>query len=341
MTPPDRRLAARRFGAVRIAIGVMLALGLAACAAAMQPMGRAVAPPSLRGDALIAADGYRLPLRSWLPEGPPRLVLLALHGFNDYSEAFDESAQRWAEHGIATYAYDQRGFGATAQPGVWAGSATLIADARQAIVLLHARHPGVPFAVLGDSMGGAVAIGALTATGAPQVTGLVLVAPALWGRDDLTVFERVGLWWAATFVPGLTLTGQGLGIQASDNIEMLRQRGRDPLVIKETRADTIDGLVDLMSLAAGRLPYLRVPTLVLYGEREEVLPLDVIDEMLHRLPPGPAVAFYPDGYHMLLRDLGRRTVQDDVAAWLFDHNAPLPSGADIRGRARMSQSATH
>jgi acylglycerol lipase len=35
---------------------------------------------------------------------------------------------------------------------------------------------------------------------------------------------------------------------------------------------------------------------------------------------------YPDGYHMLTRDLGARVVLEDMAAWLADPTAPLPSG---------------
>ncbi len=40
----------------------------------------------------------------------------------------------------------------------------------------------------------------------------------------------------------------------SDNIEMLRALGKDPLVIKRTRIDALKGLVDLMSNAETALP---------------------------------------------------------------------------------------
>ena len=63
---------------------------------------------------LTAADGAELPMRIWLPpnQQKPKAVILAVHGFNDYSNAFDMPGRWWAKHGIATYAYDQRGFGA-------------------------------------------------------------------------------------------------------------------------------------------------------------------------------------------------------------------------------------
>ena len=79
------------------------------------------------GEGIIAAgDGTYLPLKSWLPpEGAPQAVLLALHGFNDYSHAFALPAEYWRAHGMAVYAYDQRGFGANFHRGIWAGSRNL------------------------------------------------------------------------------------------------------------------------------------------------------------------------------------------------------------------------
>ena len=55
--------------------------------------------------------------------------------------------------------------------------------------------------------------------------------------------------------------------------------------------------------------------------------------MLRSLPPGPRVAFYEDGFHLLFRDLGREQPIADTAAWLAHPAAPLPSGADEAARA--------
>ena len=176
-------------------------------------------------------------------------------------------------------------------------------------------------------MGAAVALTALAGESPPPADGAVLVAPAVWGRADMSLVERVALWWAVTATPGLTVTGEGLGIAPSDNIEMLRTLGRDPLVIKDTRADAIGGLVDLMERAAVSAGFIDRPLLVLYGDNEEIIPSDAIARFLGRLPPDRAiVAFYPDGYHMLLRDRAGRVVIGDVAHWVTGGGDLLPSG---------------
>ncbi|HEX3417540.1 MAG TPA: alpha/beta hydrolase, partial [Stellaceae bacterium] len=85
--------------------------------------------PRFAGTSFVTGDGQVLPLRKWLPDGAVKAVILALHGFNDYSNAFDGPADAWAKRGIATYAYDQRGFGAAPERGFWPGRAALAADA--------------------------------------------------------------------------------------------------------------------------------------------------------------------------------------------------------------------
>jgi alpha-beta hydrolase superfamily lysophospholipase len=141
-------------------------------------------------------------------------------------------------------------------------------------------------------------------------------------------FTRAALWLGAHTVPWLTLSGRGLDITPSDNTEMLIALGRDPLVIKETRIDAIHGLVDLMDAALDAAPQIATPLLVLYGAHDEIIPKAPTALMLDRLAGPRAVAVYPDGYHMLLRDLQANVVHEDLAAWIAAPGAPLPSGHD-------------
>jgi alpha-beta hydrolase superfamily lysophospholipase len=320
-----------------IRLAAILAVALVAACAAPDGAGPPAPPgtvaPAITESSFVADDGTALPLKSWLPDGKPTAVILALHGFNDYSNAFKESGEEWAKHGIATFAYDQRGFGEAPRHGFWAGARRLAADTAEASAALHARYPGLPVYVLGESMGGAVAIVAETGvvdTPSPLADGLILAAPAVWGRDTMTVFERAGLWLGDRIMPGVKVTGRGLGIKPTDNIEMLRALGRDPLVIKETRVDTIKGLVDLMDDALQAAPRLHTPMLFLYGDRDELIPPNSTRRFLAQLPADERrrIAFYPTGYHMLLRDLDAAVVRRDVQVWVANPAIALPSGAD-------------
>ena len=304
----------------------VLALALGACAPRIDAAGPAVVAPALNADHVVAADGARLALRVWPAEGETKSVIVAVHGFNDYSKAFDAPARYWARRGITTYAYDQRGFGDSGRRGVWPGIDTLLDDLDAVARVVKAAHPGAPLTLVGDSMGGAAVMTLMARGGAPEVDGVVLVAPAVWGWRTMNPLYRATLWLGAHLVPWATVSGKGLGITPSDNREMLRALSQDPRIIKRSRIDTLYGLVNLMDEAYGAAARLAAPTLVLYGENDELVPREPTFDMLRRLAAPHRVVVYPAGYHMLLRDLAADTVLGDIAAWIAEPGAPLPSG---------------
>jgi acylglycerol lipase len=293
------------------------------------------AAPAIGADYFRAADGTELPMRSWLPVGRPRALLVALHGFADYSASYRQPASFWAKAGVATFAYDQRGFGAAPHVLHWSSTETMVADASELVAALRVRYPGIPVYLIGESMGGAVAIAASTGPEPANVDGVILVSPAVWEHSLLGTIERVTLRIAELTVPGLWLSAPpGLHIRPSDNIEMLRALGRDSLVQLGARADTTAGLMDLMDQAGSAVSRIRLPTLVLFGAHEEVLPRSAVSAFLTHLPAGPIrVATYPNGFHMLLRDLGGEIVARDVLSWIEDRSSPLPSGDECKGEA--------
>jgi len=125
---------------------------------------------------------------------------------------------------------------------------------------------------------------------------------------------------------------------------MLRALGHDPLVIKDTRADTLNGLVDLMGEALAAAPAFRARALILYGEQDAIVPRRAMTSFVAALPQGGAarqrVAIYPQGYHLLSRDLEGPVVVGDMAAWIERGDAALPSGADQDGRDRLARRPT-
>ncbi|MBI3114174.1 MAG: alpha/beta fold hydrolase, partial [Rhodospirillales bacterium] len=235
----------------RLATAAAAALLLiAACAPFVNAPGRPVQEPYVDAAGFHAADGVVLPVKSWLPDkNPPKAVVIALHGFNDYSNFFVAPALYLMNAGVAAYAYDQRGFGAGPDAGLWPGTEALVADARAFAKVIRARHPGVPLYLLGSSMGGAVIMVAEASPEPLAVDGVILVAPAVWGRATMAWYQRLALWVGVRVMPWVEITGRGLRIKPSDNIEMLMALGADPLVRKATRVDAVWGLANLMDEA--------------------------------------------------------------------------------------------
>lgn len=321
-------------------LSLFISLIEAGCSPQFHNPGPAIQPAHLSPAHFVAADGAVLPVRAWLPkEGSAKAVIVALHGFNDYSRFFQGAGEYLSRQGIACYAYDQRGFGMAPANGTWAGLDAYVADLRNFVAQARLRHPGAPVYVLGESMGGAVGIVAMASENPPQADGLILTAPAVWGRSTMPWYQRVLLEALAHTLPESRFTGEGLKILASDNIEMLRQLGRDPRVIKATRVDAIYGLVDLMDAALAESAKLNADTLVLYGEKDQVVPKKPIALMLQAMEKQghTQVVVYPNGYHLLLRDLQAETAWRDIAAWVANPKQSLPSGQGSDGLLKFVQ----
>jgi acylglycerol lipase len=320
--------------------------GLAAgCTPAAAPPGPGVREAGMDGEAFIMPDGMLLPYRAWRPGGDtaPWAAALALHGFNDSRDAWDLPGPAFAEAGVALYAPDQRGFGATTARGLWPGADALADDALTMLALIRRRHPEARIYAVGESMGGAVLMHAATRGTALPVDGFVLLAPAVWGRASMNWFMQGGLWLAATLTPGLTVSRPppAVRIIASDNDDALRALGRNPLTIKTTRFDTLRGLVDLMDLALAAAPrFPAAPSLFLYGAHDMIIPSAATRRTWERLPQAPVRrARYEKGYHLLLRDLERAVPTADIIAWMQWPGARLPSNAEAAAAAWMGNGA--
>jgi alpha-beta hydrolase superfamily lysophospholipase len=72
-----------------------------------------------------------------------------------------------------------------------------------------------------------------------------------------------------------------------------------------------------MDRALAAAPELDQEILLLAGDKDEIVPPGAIDDFESRLDPARVTsAHYPEGYHMLLRDLQRANVYADIEAWI-------------------------
>ena len=140
------------------------------------------------------------PYVSWLPsDEKPRVAMLCIHGFSLHKGCYAAFGKEMAKAGIATYAMDLRGFGELkdTRQHTELDFDGCLADIKALLEQIHKNHPGLPVVILGESMGGAIALRA-TAFYPELVTGLITSVPA---RDRFGMSgDEVG----ATVKAGLT-----------------------------------------------------------------------------------------------------------------------------------------
>tara|TARA_X000000950_G_scaffold185091_1_gene224212 strand:+ start:30084 stop:31127 length:1044 start_codon:yes stop_codon:yes gene_type:complete len=278
----------------------------------------------------VSFDGAELGLTVWgghLSE--PEHVVVGIHGMNDYANAFHMAGPWWAERGVLTYAYDQRGFGRSPNHGRWPNEDTMREDLRTIVRAARQAHPEATLTVVGISMGGAVAMSVFGAEGAPDIDRLILSGPGLRGMGAIPFYQKIALQLATRVRPNWVVTPprRFVRIEPSDNVEMLERTWSDPLMQRENRIDQVYGVAQLMETAHQRAQNLPERTLLLYGAKDYVIPPSGVERTAQVLPSHVRTAYYENGYHMLMRDLQAETVWQDQLAFMIDPEASLPSGA--------------
>ncbi|RYZ15311.1 MAG: alpha/beta fold hydrolase [Alphaproteobacteria bacterium] len=260
----------------------------------------------------------------------PDVVIIAVHGMNDYAGAFRSAGAWWSAHGAKVYAYDQRGFGRSPNWMIWPDHSVMRKDLETAVVVARERHPHAKIAIVGESMGAAVAITAFADATPPEADALILSGPGLRGWGVLPWYYSASLWVSSHVRPGwVVVPPEGLDIVATDNNAKLREMWFDPYVQKSNRIDSVYGVVSIMEEADQKITQLpdQVPTLMLYGANDQIIPPEGVERAAKRMPRHVKTAYYEKGYHMLMNDLQAESVWSDILAFIRKPDSSLPSGA--------------
>ena len=204
----------------------------------------------------------------------------------------------------------------------------MVDDIRATVNLVRARHPTAPLYLAGESMGGALVLAA--AHHDMDVDGLILIAAALRSRDTLGPLLSGGLAFFAHVAPWLPSGPTSIDFQPTDNPRAIEKMRKDPMILRNARVDLGYGLVEAMDMAKSAVPHVNKPYIMLYGLGDRLVPQASVRSAIEVMPKraDSHLAFYRDGYHMLLRDKAGPLVAKDIFAWIENKYASLPSGAD-------------
>lgn len=268
--------------------------------------------------AFRASDEAEVPYRLWLAN-KPRGAIVLLHGCCDYSGAFDEIAPKLVKRGFSCIAYDQRGFGATASRGQWTSQERYIADAREGIEFFRTRlNADLPLFIIGESMGGSVAVH--TAANHPELNlgGIVLVAPGALASALRNRFYS----WLMTAL-GLLAGKSELVVERNNANELapaaaIRLLG-DPMVMQAIRADLLAGVIAMGYCAVDAAKNVTIPALTMMAGKDDLLRGDCVRQLHENLAGEKDWLALKDGPHLLLHWEHGGVVLRRARRWIERH----------------------
>lgn len=248
-------------------------------------------------------------VRDWAPKGAPRAHVVLVHGLGEHSGRYERTGSLLAEAGFWVHGFDLIGAGGT-------GGARWDIDDWDRFhgqVEEHMRwasDQGTKVVLMGHSLGGNVALGyALDRSPSPDL--LVLSAPALaggaaWQRAVATVASRV--------TPTLTLPNKLDGSLLSRDPAVGEAYFADPLVVNASSVRLGAQLFSQMDALSDRVEELDIPTLVIHGGDDRLVPTsctECFEDISH-----VTRRVYPGLRHETLNEPEGPEVVADIVSWI-------------------------
>ena len=294
---------------------------------------------------LTANDHSRLYVNQWLPDTPPKALIMVSHGMAEHGGRYARLAEALCGAGYGVFALDQRGHGRTADEGTLGlfaerdGWNKVVGDLASLNQHIGQQLPGVPIILLGHSMGSYIAQAYLLHHSA-SLHGAILSG---------SNFQPVALYRAARLIARAERLRQGLRGRSAlieflsfgsfnkafkPNRTAFDWLSRDPDEVDRYRHDPLCGFrctnqlwIDLLGglqqiSKASNLAQIDpgLPILVIGGECDPVSEGKRLKSLAHALREAGCqhlqLTLYPQARHEVFNETNRDEVTADVLKWL-------------------------
>ncbi len=251
------------------------------------------------------------------PNAPVNAVLVCVHGLGLHHRSFDSFARRIAPRGIVSVSFDVRGFGTYLASK---GQDTLeiqecVNDLKDVIAVLRRDYSNKPLFVLGESMGGAIALH--VAAEAPELlTGLICSVPSGSRHQSATTAVKVGLRYISGRNIPMDIGGQVIK-QATSKEALRTTWSSDPSArLKLTPKELVNfqSFMDQNIAAAKRIN--KTPVILFQGDDDKLVKKTGTYELFEALATDKKTLVLLGHTEHLIFEAGQ--FQDDVTLGVID-----------------------
>ena len=303
--------------------------GLAQDSKKATSVGHTVAVKAVSNSRLpIWSKNVKVPYRSWIPVESPKQVLLCVHGLGFSSESFTEFGRTMAARGIAVYAVDVRGFGAWMQKrDDQLDFEACLSDLEAALHSLRKAYPRVPIFLVGESMGGAIALRE-TSRNPDLVNGLVCSVPSSDRYRKMTSELIVGMKYLTNKDKPMNLDAEVVN-RATTNQALRREMKANPSNRMKLSPKELKQFNDFMKGNDDAAALIRTtPTLMLAGFKDKLVKPEGTIELFNSVSaPDKLLMVVGDGEHLLLEENQLTTqLEQLIIDWLKNESTSKRSG---------------
>lgn len=263
-------------------------------------------------------DGLAFHLEHYRPAATGRLSLVMAHGFSAYCGLYRHVGRALAARGIAVTQFDGRGHGRSeGRRGHVDDFDDYVGDLAAVVNWAREQTPGLPWALMGHSLGGAIAAAlALDERRSDRPARLVMAAPWLKLKMKVAPPKRMAANVVARILPTFSMPNGIRGENISRNPAVVEGFDHDPLVHHTASAGWFMTTLRAQARLRTHAQALKVPTLMLLAGQDRIVANEANLAFAQAAGATVTVRSYPELFHEVFLEPEAATVIDDVAAWL-------------------------
>lgn len=311
-------------------LSLLAALTLGGCAATPPaPQDALIENSHYSEEYFFNQQGLKLFARTWNPSGSARGNIVILHGTALHSGVYAPVAEQLTAAGYRVFAYDMQGWGRSEGKGADGyvdNFDDYAKDLYRVLNKMKTRYPDTPNFVMGESLGGAVAMygvlkkhlwfdGVITSAAGykanPEVLGLR--APGFINDVNMTLAK----WWGQG-APNAPILEADTGIRmVVENDALQDSLLADPDVSHGwLPAAYGSSLVEASDYIDAHLGEMKLPILLMHGKRDMLVPVSSSQEIYERAPSALKRLEIYDSPHTVLLENARDQAIGDVVRFL-------------------------
>jgi len=221
-----------------------------------------------------ARDGLTIYTESWLPDSPPRAVVLIVHGLGEHIGRYAHVAPHMVEAGYAVYGLDHRSHGKSggADRAHFDRFDDVLVDLKQFFDSIKAAQPGLKIFLYGHSLGSIITL-AFTLRHQSEIAGILISGTPL---DLDTVQPALLLSVAAvlnSIVPKAAITPPLPAETLSRDPAVVQAYDADPLVYHgKVRISIGHQIISTSRDIKARLREFTLPIYIFHGTDDKICP---------------------------------------------------------------------
>jgi alpha-beta hydrolase superfamily lysophospholipase len=262
--------------------------------------------------------GCTIHVEHYRARGEARLSLVMVHGYSAHCGLYRHVGTAFASAGIAVTQFDLRGHGrSSGRRGHIADFDEYVDDLAAIVEWARQQDPGKPWALLGQSMGGAVSLAfVLSRAKTNEPDRLIVASPWLKLKMKVSAPKQMAANVAARVFPTLTMPNGLTAENVSRNPLVLAGFDKDPLVHHVATAGWFMATLRAQARIRLRAKELGVPTLMVLAGNDRIVANEVNLTFACEAGPIVEVRTYPEVFHEMFLDPEADTVVADVSTWL-------------------------